>query len=29
MIDYLLTYGLFIVVAVVAMKFIKDSINPQ
>lgn len=29
MIDYLLTYGFFVVVAIVAMKIIKDSINPR
>jgi hypothetical protein len=29
MIDHLLVYGFFIGMAVVAVKFIKDSINPR
>jgi hypothetical protein len=29
MIDYLLAYGMFIAIAVVTLKIIKDSINPK
>lgn len=29
MIDYLLAYGMWLIVAIIAMKIIKDSIKPR